>query len=68
MTCKLLKEQQVAEILGLSTKSLQAWRLYGKGPRYRKIGRSVRYPEADLEAWISRQPAGGGDDVGGRRR
>jgi len=59
MTHKLLKEQQVAEILGLSTKSLQAWRLYGKGPRFRKIGRAVRYPEADLWAWVEQQPSGG---------
>jgi predicted DNA-binding transcriptional regulator AlpA len=27
-------------------------RLRGDGPRYRKIGRSVRYAEADLLDWL----------------
>jgi len=63
MTRKLLKEQDVAEILAVSTKSLQAWRLYGKGPRFRKIGRAVRYSPTDLEAWINEQPSGGGAGV-----
>jgi hypothetical protein len=38
-----LNESQAAEFLGLSVRTLQAWRVRGCGPRYTKIGRSVRY-------------------------
>jgi Helix-turn-helix domain len=38
-----LNETQTAEFLGVSVRTLQAWRVRGGGPRYCKIGRSVRY-------------------------
>jgi predicted DNA-binding transcriptional regulator AlpA len=48
----LLTEQQAAQFLNWSVKTLQARRHYCKPPRYRKIGRSVRYVLADLEAFV----------------
>ncbi|MCP4408801.1 MAG: helix-turn-helix domain-containing protein [Gammaproteobacteria bacterium] len=33
-------------------KTLEKWRITGEGPPFIKIGRSVRYDEADLDAWI----------------
>jgi predicted DNA-binding transcriptional regulator AlpA len=44
----LLTEAQVAEKWGLSRKTLQAWRIKGGGPKYVKMGRSVRYSEDAL--------------------
>jgi hypothetical protein len=38
-----LNENQAAEFLGVSVRTLQAWRVRGGGPPYVKIGRSVRY-------------------------
>ena len=49
---RLLREQQVAELLGCSAAALRKWRLNGDGPRYCKLGRLVRYSEADLLAYI----------------
>jgi predicted DNA-binding transcriptional regulator AlpA len=46
-----LNENQAAEFLGLSTRTLQAWRVRGCGPRYVKIGRSVRYQRRELVAF-----------------
>jgi predicted DNA-binding transcriptional regulator AlpA len=46
-----LNENQAAEFLGLSTRTLQAWRVRGGGPRYCKIGRSVRYSRRELIAF-----------------
>ena len=46
---QFVKEQRAAEILGLSVKTLRGWRLRGNGPRYAKLGRSVRYAICDLE-------------------
>jgi predicted DNA-binding transcriptional regulator AlpA len=44
-----LNEAQVAEFLGVSVRTLQAWRV--RGPRYVKIGRSVRYQRRELVAF-----------------
>jgi predicted DNA-binding transcriptional regulator AlpA len=48
----LMNEKDAAGYLGWSVKTLQARRHYCKPPRYRKIGRSVRYVLADLEAFV----------------
>jgi hypothetical protein len=38
-----LTEKQLATRWSASIKTLQAWRQQGKGPKYLKIGRAVRY-------------------------
>ena len=43
-----LNENQAAEFLGVSVRTLQAWRVRGGGPRYCKLGRSVRYQKREL--------------------
>lgn len=48
----LMNEKDAAAYLGWSVKTLQARRHLCKPPRYRKIGRSVRYTLADLEAFV----------------
>lgn len=49
---RLMNEKDAADYLGWSVKTLQARRHLCKPPRYRKIGRSVRYVPADLEAFV----------------
>jgi hypothetical protein len=46
-----LNENQAAEFLGLSVRTLQSWRVRGFGPRYTKIGRAVRYQRRELVAF-----------------
>lgn len=59
---RLLREAEVAELLGVSVKSLRNWRILGRGPRFRKLqGWCVRYPLNDLKTFIAAQPTGGGD-------
>ncbi|ACA21269.1 hypothetical protein M446_7051 (plasmid) [Methylobacterium sp. 4-46] len=48
----LLNEVQAAEIVGLSARTLQAWRVRGFGPPYFKAGKAVRYRHGDVLAWI----------------
>ena len=43
---------EAAQILSLGTSTLEKWRLFGGGPRFLKLGRSVRYAKADLDDWI----------------
>ena len=49
---KLLTTNEAAEWLGLSPRTLERYRVTGEGPKFRKIGRWVRYTVADLEAWL----------------
>jgi excisionase family DNA binding protein len=47
-----LTERQVAEQLRLSVATLRAWRHRGKGPRFLRLGRSVRYLPADVDEFV----------------
>jgi excisionase family DNA binding protein len=49
---RLLTTGEAAEYLRVSVSFLMKARLRGDGPRFRKIGRSVRYTEADLELYL----------------
>lgn len=46
-----LNEQQTAERLNVSVRTIRKWRLTGMGPRFRKFGSAVRYSLVDLEAF-----------------
>jgi predicted DNA-binding transcriptional regulator AlpA len=50
--------KQAAERTGLSAKTLNNLRSIGGGPRFLKLGRAVRYSEAELEAWLSARVIG----------
>jgi predicted DNA-binding transcriptional regulator AlpA len=48
----LLNEFAVAKSLGLSVTTLRKWRGNGAGPKYLKIGGSVRYRAEDLQEYL----------------
>jgi excisionase family DNA binding protein len=49
---RLLTTKQAALLLNVSDSFMAKARLRGDGPRYRKVGRSVRYAEGDLNDWL----------------
>lgn len=49
----LLTEKQAAAFLTRSVSSLRRGRKDGTGPDFLRIGRSIRYPKAQLEAYIA---------------
>ena len=51
-TTRALTEREVAALLGLSVATLRAWRHRGKGPRFLRLGRSVRYLPSDLADFV----------------
>lgn len=51
---RFLRTPEAARLLGLSGRTLEKHRVYGTGPRYRKIGGRVVYALADLQAWADR--------------
>ena len=49
----LLTEEQTAQLLSLSIRTLQAWRLRKAGPRFVRAGRAIRYRPSDIHEWIA---------------
>ncbi|HOE13222.1 MAG TPA: helix-turn-helix domain-containing protein [bacterium] len=48
-----MNETEAARFLGVSRRTVQGWRLAGKGPRYHQIsGRCVRYSLPLLEEFL----------------
>jgi len=54
-TNPLLSTTDAAPQIGIKPTTLEIWRVQGKGPRYLKIGRLVRYRLSDLTAWLDAQ-------------
>jgi predicted DNA-binding transcriptional regulator AlpA len=48
----MLEPKEAAAILKVSLSWLAKARMSGEGPAFTKIGRSVRYTEADLLQWM----------------
>jgi predicted DNA-binding transcriptional regulator AlpA len=48
----LLSLDQVVDLTGLSRSSLAKKRCDGSGPAFFKIGRTIKYAAADVDAWI----------------
>ena len=55
----LLREQEAADLLCLSIRTLQSWRIRSAGPPFVQVGRAVRYRRRDLIAWIDANTCGG---------
>lgn len=49
---RAINETEAAQVLGLSVRTLQAWRYFGKGPRFVRLGGAIRYLASDLDAFI----------------
>lgn len=46
------QEREAAARLGLTGNTLAKWRCRRFGPRYVRFGRTIRYYENDLNAWL----------------
>lgn len=49
----VFKTPEAAAYLDVKPATLEQWRWNGRGPRFCKIGRSCRYRQADLDAFLS---------------
>jgi predicted DNA-binding transcriptional regulator AlpA len=70
-TRKFLNEREVEAIYGIPARTLQKWRMKNArrhGPVARKVGTSVRYSIADIEAWIRTLPTVGGRVAASRKK
>jgi hypothetical protein len=48
-------QEVTAELLGLSGRTLEGFRLSGNGPPFRKFGRRVLYSRSDVLSWADAQ-------------
>lgn len=51
----MLGRPALSEWLGVPEQTLAVWASQGKGPRYYRVGRHVRYRRSDVEAWLEQQ-------------
>jgi Helix-turn-helix domain len=68
MPSELLTPKEAAGWLKLSEGWLEKARLTGGGPRFVRIGRSIRYRLGDLEAWVATKVAGSTSEYAPPRR
>ncbi len=54
----LLREEEAADLLSLSVRTLQSWRIRRVGPPFVQVGRAVRYRRRDLISWIDANTIG----------
>ena len=51
----MLTAAHVSEMLGVAKQTLARWRDVGGGPKFVKIGVSVRYPAEEVAAFVAAQ-------------
>ena len=59
-----MTEFEVAQALRCSKAVLRKWRAAGKGPRYSKIGRMVRYPSQSVQEFLTAHMVGAVEQTG----
>jgi len=62
---QLLTERDASKVLCLSVRTLQKWRLCGRGPRFLKLGHAVRYDLAELKRFLADAERTSTSDRGG---
>jgi excisionase family DNA binding protein len=55
MAASLLTQQQLADELQVSVRTLERWRQEGTGPAFIQVGRAPRYRRADVDAWLEQR-------------
>lgn len=51
----LMTPVDVSRYLGVPAGTLANWRYLGRGPAFLRVGRHVRYRDADVTAWVDAQ-------------
>jgi excisionase family DNA binding protein len=52
---QLMTEDEVAEYLRVTKRTVRAWRLESTGPPWLRVGRFIRYRRGDVDGWLERQ-------------
>lgn len=49
---RLMTTEELAELLGVTDRTIKRWRECGDGPPYMLFGRTVRYHPGRVQAWM----------------
>jgi len=61
---KVMTEKQASDYLQLTTRTLQAWRYRGGGPKYIRVSsKCVRYRQSDIDKWLAERVASSTSDT-----
>ena len=55
---RFLIQKQLSELLGVSERTLERWRVEGRGPKFVRAGRRPLYRLSDVDAWAQDQTFG----------
>ena len=58
-TSRFGREADIERLHGINRRTLQKWRLFGKGPKFYRAGRIVLYDLAEVEQFIRSGAVGG---------
>jgi predicted DNA-binding transcriptional regulator AlpA len=61
-----MTESELARRASVSVAVLRKWRREGKGPRFLKLGRLVRYLLGDVNTWMEEHVVDAGRKLGGQ--
>lgn len=50
-----LSPGQLASYIAVPERTLEEWRRYGKGPKFVKLGKHIRYRLRDVDRWAEEQ-------------
>lgn len=50
---RLFDKREAAEVLGVSTWTIDKWVQHGTGPRFLKLGVRVKFRESELNRWVA---------------
>jgi excisionase family DNA binding protein len=50
-----LTPAELSDLLRIPSRTLEDWRLRGRGPKFARLGRGVRYDLDDVIAWAEHQ-------------
>ena len=50
-----LTPEQVSELTGVRASTLANWRWANRGPKFHRLGRSIRYEKGELLRWAEAQ-------------
>ena len=52
---QLLTVEDLAAYLDVPRQTIYDWRVHGRGPRARRIGKRLRFTAVDVKAWVDAQ-------------
>jgi predicted DNA-binding transcriptional regulator AlpA len=60
----LLTQNDLAKLLKLSVRTLERLRVSGRGPKFLRIGHSIRYRPEDAQSWQASRVVGSTSEAG----